>query len=422
MNSCNTCCNPKTPDCNSIEMSNLQRCHGVTMHGCGNPMYNVYCWDHAHPMCHKPEPVAIEHLCAYLRKDEASHIYATKQGVFDLQTIISNTYQTKEDAANIDQKIDQEIADRLNGDTRLEGEIQAQSVILEGVVSAESTRAKAAEQTLQNNIDSEVSRAQTAEQNLNNAVNSEISRATNREDELHQAIQSEATRAITKETELQSTINAETNRAVSTENALQNSITAEKNRAQNAEAILDTAVQSNTSAIRNEAMRAQTAEQNVASAVSTLNNKVSTDVVHSADYDSANKQIVFKNSEGTIIDSIDASQFVKDGMVSSVRIVNGVLKITFNTDAGKQDIDIPVSDIFDADNYYTKSQCDGKFATKAFIGDYYTKSEVDAMIQQAIQDAISGVDLSGYYTKGETDYKLNNYYTKSQTDAKFAAV
>lgn len=118
MNSCNTCCNPKTPDCNSIEMSNLQRCNGVTMYGCGNPMYNVYCWDHAHPMCYKPEPVAIEHLCAYLRKDEASHIYATKQGIFDLQTIISNTYQTKEDAytkSEIDEMIQQAVQDAIAG-------------------------------------------------------------------------------------------------------------------------------------------------------------------------------------------------------------------------------------------------------------------------------------------------------------------
>lgn len=406
MNTCNTCCNPKTPDCNSIEMSNLQRCNGVTMHGCGNPMYNVYCWDHAHPMCHKPEPVAIQHLCAYLRKDEASHIYTTKQETFDLQTIISNTYQTKEDAATSDQKLDQEIADRLNGDVRLEGEIQAQSVILEGVISAEATRAKAAEQTLQNNIDSEASRAATAEQNLNNAINSEISRATSREDELHQAIQSEATRAISKETALQSAINTETNRATSAENSLQERINTEKNRAQNAETLLDTAIQANTSAIRNEVTRAQTAEQNIAATVSTLNNRVSTDVVHSADYDSTNKQIVFKNSEGTIIDSIDAAVFVKDGMVSNVRIVNGVLKITFNTDAGKQDIDIPISSIFDANNYYTKSQCDDKFATKSSTGNYYTKAEVDALITQAVQDAISGVDLSGYYTKTQADAKF----------------
>lgn len=406
MNTCTTCCNPKTPDCDSVEMSNLQRCNGVTMHGCGNPMYNVYCWDHAHPVCHKPEPVAIQHLCAYLRKDEAAHIYTTKQETFDLQAIIAHTYQTKDDAAVMDQKIDQEIADRLNGDVRLEGEIQAQSVILEGVISAEATRAKAAEQTLQNNIDSEASRAATAEQNLNNAINSEISRATSREDELHQAIQSEATRAISKETALQSAINTETNRATSAENSLQERINTEKNRAQNAETLLDTAIQANTSAIRNEVTRAQTAEQNIAATVATLNNRVSTDVVHSADYDSTNKQIVFKNSEGTIIDSIDASVFVKDGMVSNVRIVNGALKITFNTDAGKQDIDIPVSSIFDANNYYTKSQCDDKFATKSSTGNYYTKAEVDALITQAVQDAISGIDLSGYYTKTQADAKF----------------
>lgn len=452
MNTCTTCCNPHvTPDCDSVEMSNLQRCNGVTMHGCGNPAYNVYCWDHAHPVCHKPEPVAIQHLCAYLRKDEAAHIYTTKQETFDLQTIISNTYQTKEDAAAEDQKLDQEIADRVEGDTRLEGEIQAQSVILEGIIQAEVNRAKAAEQTLQNNIDQEVSRAQTAEQNLSNAITAEATRATNRENELQQAINAETqrattkeasleqaintekTRATNKEAELQNNIDTETSRAQHAESDLQTNITAEKNRAQAAESALNTAVQANTSAIANEVSRAQTAENNLSAALASLNNTVITDLVHSADYNTTTKQIEFKNSEGTIIDSIDASAFIKDGMVNNVQIINGVLKITFNTDAGKQDIDIPISSIFDANNYYTKAEIDStvqtlnnSIAQKAdaatLTQNYYTKDVCDSKY-------VAQTSMTNYYTKAQVDQlvadainnALANYYTKSQADAKYAA-
>ena len=387
-------CNPKrTPDCNSVEMSNLQRCDGVTIHGCGNPAYNVYCWDHAHPVCHRPEPVAIQHLCAYLRKDEAAHIYTTKQETFDLQTIISHTYQTKEDAATMDQKIDQEIADRENGDTRLEGELQAQSVILEGIIQAEANRAKAAEQDLQNQLDQEVSRAEAAEQDLANAISAEEQRATDRENSLERAILAETVRATNRENELHNAINAEKNRAQVAEEGLQNNITAEKNRAQAAENALNTAVQANTSAIANEVSRAQSAENNIAAGVSALNTKVNTDLVHSADYDSANRQIQFKNSAGTVIDIIDASAFIKDGMVSNVVVVNGMLRITFNTDAGHSDINIPISSIFDANNYYTKQQSDGR---------YYTKAEIDALISSAI----SGIDMSNYYTKSQIDEKF----------------
>ena len=117
---------------------------------------------------------------------------------------------------------------------------------------------------------------------------------------------------------------------------------------------MNTAVQANTSAIANEVSRAQSAENNIAAGVSALNTKVNTDLVHSADYDSANRQIQFKNSAGTVIDIIDASAFIKDGMVSNVVVVNGMLRITFNTDAGHSDINIPISSIFDANNYYTK--------------------------------------------------------------------
>jgi hypothetical protein len=64
----------------------------------------------------------------------------------------------------------------------------------------------------------------------------------------------------------------------------------------------------------------------------------------------------------TVLASIDATAFIKDGMVDSVSIetISGVkyLVITFNTEAGKEDIQIPLSDIFDPDLYYTKAQID----------------------------------------------------------------
>ena len=47
-------------------------------------------------------------------------------------------------------------------------------------------------------------------------------------------------------------------------------------------------------------------------------------------------------------------------MVSNVEIVNGKLVISFNTDAGKQNIEITLSDIFNPNNYYTKEQIDTK--------------------------------------------------------------
>lgn len=82
-------------------------------------------------------------------------------------------------------------------------------------------------------------------------------------------------------------------------------------------------------------------------------------------YDSQTKRINFYNETtgGTVLAYIDATDFIKDGMVSNVEIktVSGEtsLVISFNTDAGKEDIVIPISQIFDASNYYTKTEVDG---------------------------------------------------------------
>ena len=82
-------------------------------------------------------------------------------------------------------------------------------------------------------------------------------------------------------------------------------------------------------------------------------------------YNSSTKKITFKNASNTELPNmeIDASAFIKDGMVNDVVIQNGNLVVSFNTDAGKEDISIPLSSIFDSGNYYTKTQTDTQIST-----------------------------------------------------------
>jgi hypothetical protein len=79
-------------------------------------------------------------------------------------------------------------------------------------------------------------------------------------------------------------------------------------------------------------------------------------------YDSESKSIIFNNKNGETISTIDAEPFIKGGMIDSVELVeisgDTYLRITWNTDSGKEVIDINISDIFDADNYYTKAETD----------------------------------------------------------------
>ena len=60
-------------------------------------------------------------------------------------------------------------------------------------------------------------------------------------------------------------------------------------------------------------------------------------------YYKATTAIQLKNEDGEVISSMDASDFIVDGMVEDVEIVDGNLVISFNTDAGKSDISIPIS-------------------------------------------------------------------------------
>ena len=108
---------------------------------------------------------------------------------------------------------------------------------------------------------------------------------------------------------------------------------------------------------------------------SITNKALASEAVYSGTYDSNSKKILLKNKANTTLAEIDATAFIKDGMVSQVEVSNGNLVITFNTDAGKNPISVPISGIFDANNYYTKTEADSTFLTShQSLSNYVTLS------------------------------------------------
>ena len=121
-------------------------------------------------------------------------------------------------------------------------------------------------------------------------------------------------------------------------------------------------------------------------------------------YDSNREKIELRNAAGETISEIDATAFVKDGMVNNVAIVGDYLVITFNTDAGKEAINIPMSSFFDASAYYTKTEINEN------LSNYYTKTEVDN------KGYCTGAEINaGYYSKSEIDggYIANASYNNA---------
>lgn len=160
---------------------------------------------------------------------------------------------------------------------------------------------------------------------------------------------------------------------------ISDAVNAEEARAISAETALGNGITTLGQAINEEANRAMGAESDLLDAIDDEATERKTTAVASAEYDESGKTIVFKNVNGTVVSTIDASEFIKDGMVDDVKIEGDNLVITFNTESGKEAITIPLTSIFNPDNYYDKTAVDG------FVGDL-----------EAADNAISGAvdDLS----------------------------
>lgn len=341
----------------------------------------------------------------------------------------------------VDAKVDAEVLRSTAKDSE-------HDTLINGVTSDLSTevaRAQGIESALQASISSEVTRSTAEDSRLAQALNSEVTRATIAEDDLSQRV-SANTSAIT----------SEVTRSTAEDQRLNQALTNEITRATAAEGAIDTKADNNATAINAEVLRAQLAENTLSTTKANQSDllalsgnsytKAEVDAAlaqkaekasafTSVEYNSNAKRIYFK-ANGVTVGEVNTTDFVVDGMVSDVRIQGGNLLIIFNSDSGHQTITIPLTDIFDPSNYYTKAETDLKlngkqdvsgmsnYATTAYVQTVVTSvtSDTTAQIQTAlapVNDKIAAVSASTIVIDGKVNTLSGNVYTKSESDAKF---
>lgn len=124
------------------------------------------------------------------------------------------------------------------------------------------------------------------------------------------------------------------------------------------------------------------------------------------EYDSDAKKIYLKHGDD-VLGEIDATQFIKDGMISNVEIDGTDLVITFNEDAGdKETIRLSLASIFDASNYVTRHDFD----------EYVTANdEAIASINETLGNKLDSNALDGYVEDANYVHTDNNYTTEEKT-------
>lgn len=111
--------------------------------------------------------------------------------------------------------------------------------------------------------------------------------------------------------------------------------------------------------------------------------------VTSGYYDTTTRKIYLRHGTN-VLSEIDANDFIKDGMVDTAYVDGSSLVISFNTDAGKQPVHVPIEDIFDPSNYYTKTDIDNAG---------YISTETDPIYSASPAAGITSTDISTWNSK-----------------------
>ena len=157
---------------------------------------------------------------------------------------------------------------------------------------------------------------------------------------------------------------------------IDNAVTSERQRAQAAEGNLQSQI-SRVSGNANEAL------SGVTNLADRLNAITTWDGVDPAEY---------TNEGNGVLDVLhrEFHEFEKThGLIKEIKVVDENLVITYYTEDGEAESVIPIGDIVD-------------------LSDYYTKEETERLINEAI----SGITLDDYYTKEETDDAIESAVTE----------
>jgi len=155
---------------------------------------------------------------------------------------------------------------------------------------------------------------------------------------------------------------------------------------------------------------------------------------NSASYDSETKRINFYDKSNVLSSYIDATAFIKDGMVERVYITGSTLVVSFNTDAGTEDIELDLTDVFDPANYYTKGQVDALMASETArtentylkehqsLANYYNKGEVDGMFNSAATMTANAIDAAETRANAYAESVVEGYATEQYVDDAIAGI
>lgn len=125
--------------------------------------------------------------------------------------------------------------------------------------------------------------------------------------------------------------------------------------------------------------------------------------------------------KGNVISTIPSTDFIKDGMLNNVILNNNKLVFTFNTDSGKQDIEVDLStfiDTYDGSNLKLKALSIIENADAPINGDSIdiAVSKISSILNTKANSNNVVTSINGQ--KG--DITLDEYYTRDQINSMFA--
>ena len=308
--------------------------------------------------------------------------------------------------AAIVNSITSETSARTNADSALSTRIDNLTTASTAAITAEENRAKEAESGITNVINNEILRATSAETEIEATAASNYSALTT-------AIGDEETRAKSVESGLNASISNEVTRATSAESAINDSISAETANRISA----DTAINERIDSLES-ATTADTSE--LSNKITAISGVVDTKLAISDfnSYSASTESVInSKQNAGNYVsaDTFSAYTSTTDNAISSI---NG--DITVISGVVDTKLDITAYTPSDLSNYYTKNEVDSAISEVSDSLSGYVETSAFTSYSASIDSdisVISGAVDTKLDSSAYTPTDLSNYYTKSEVDA-----